>query len=338
MRVFAAVAVAGLLAAPTYANDTSVQLTTNGLEFVANDNISMQSEDLFISADEIRVKYVFRNNSDEDIRQLVAFPMPDITYSYGGPVSYPSGPLDNLFEFTTTFDGKELPATLYEYAFAAGVDRTALLKKIDIPLVSFADETQEALEGLAPKAKAELERLGLVWREVFDIGDGTVQDTTYPLWTYRASYVWEATFPANDTVVVEHKYKPSVGGTTGTNVLLEGDPENGWDPQKDYAEKYCVDDTIRNAVRKSIPKGEEYAPYWDNWISYIVSTGNNWAGGYIENFRLVVDKGDEKNLVSFCADGVKKIGPTTFEMVKTEYWAEGEIEILLLRHSDTFMY
>lgn len=337
MRFIALTVAAGILVGPSFANDTSVQLTTNGLNFVTNDHISMESEELYISVDEIRVKYVFRNNSDEDIEQLVAFPMPDIDFSYHSPVSYPTGPLDNLFEFVTTFDGEELPATLYEYAMAVGVDRSALLTSMDIPLVNFADETQDALNGLSAEDKSALQRLGIVQREVYDLGEGKVQDDTYPLWTYRASYVWEATFPANDKVVVEHKYRPSVGGTVGTNVLLTGDPESGWDPQGEYATKYCVDEGFRNTVRKSIPKGEEYAPYWDNWISYIVTTGNNWAGGQIENFRLVVDKGDPKNLVSFCGDGVKKIGPTTFEMVKTDYWASGEIDILLLRHSDQLM-
>ena len=38
----------------------------------------MQSEDLFISAKEIRVRYHFYNNSSSDIVTQVAFPMPDM--------------------------------------------------------------------------------------------------------------------------------------------------------------------------------------------------------------------------------------------------------------------
>jgi len=39
-------------------------------------------------------------------------------------------------------------------------------------------------------------------------------------------------------------------------------------------------------------------------------------------------------LVSFCGEDVKKIGPTTFEMVKTDYWPEREIEILILNRNE----
>jgi hypothetical protein len=44
----------------------------------------------------------------------------------------------------------------------------------------------------------------------------------------------------------------------------------------------------------------------------------------------VVDKGSPKNLVSFCGSGVKKIGPTQFEMRRTDWRPEKDLSILLL--------
>ena len=35
---------------------------------------------------------------------------------------------DNIFGFETTFEGKPVDSTLHQYAFALGVDQTALLK------------------------------------------------------------------------------------------------------------------------------------------------------------------------------------------------------------------
>src|SRR3546814_10828886 len=67
-----------LAVAPVLANDTSAVLTTGGLEFITNQDIVMESEELFISKDEIRVVYQFRNDGDVDPNILVAFPMPDI--------------------------------------------------------------------------------------------------------------------------------------------------------------------------------------------------------------------------------------------------------------------
>ena len=58
-------------------------------------------------------------------------------------------------------------------------------------------------------------------------------------------------------------------------------------------------------------------------------TGGNWKKP-IGDFRLVVDKGDPKTLVSFCGDGVKKTGPTRFEMRKTNWRPERDLSILFL--------
>jgi hypothetical protein len=74
----------------------------------------------------------------------------------------------------------------------------------------------------------------------------------------------------------------------------------------------------------------------ESWISYIWSTGSNWSGP-IGKFHLTIDKGDPKNLVSFCWDGeVKKMGPTTFEMTATDWYPPygKELEILILTHQE----
>jgi len=44
----------------------------------------------------------------------------------------------------------------------------------------------------------------------------------------------------------------------------------------------------------------------------------------------VVDKGDLRNLVSFCGDGVRKISPTQFEMRKSDFTPEGNLYVLIL--------
>ena len=64
----------------------------------------------------------------------------------------------------------------------------------------------------------------------------------------------------------------------------------------------------------------------------MLTTGANW-GGPIKDFTLTIDKGAPENLVSFCGEGVKKIGPTTFEMKATDFYPEKDIHILLLKPS-----
>ena len=101
-----------LAAAPALANDTSAVLTTGGLEFITNQDIVMESEELFISKEEIRVVYQFRNTGTVDQNILVAFPMPDIVPNFWSPVAFPMGPDDNLFEFETTLNGEPVEAEL----------------------------------------------------------------------------------------------------------------------------------------------------------------------------------------------------------------------------------
>lgn len=334
MKFLTATALVLASGVPVLANDTTAVLTTGGLEFISNSDIVMQSEELFISRDEIRVVYEFRNDTDVDQNILVAFPMPEIVPDMYSPVSYPNGPDDNLFEFQTTFDGKPVDATLNEYAYSFGVDRTELLRSLKLPLVPINEAAGEATDKLDEATRDKLLHLGMITPDEYDAGKGW-EKHYWPAWTYKATYTWEATFPAGKTVTVEHRYKPSVGGTVAVTFL--GEAYEGYDPLKEYTDKYCIDDALISAVRATIPKGEEYyaAPFYENWLSYIVTTGGNWGGNGIEKFRLVVDKGDTKNLVSFCGDGVKKIGPTTFEMVKENYWPERELDVLILQRHDT---
>ena len=327
--------VVGMLlgAAPALANDTSAVLTTGGLEFVTNDAIVMESEELFISKEEIRVVYQFRNTGDVDQNILVAFPMPDIVPNFWSPVAFPVGPDDNLFEFETTLNGQPVEATLHEYAYAFGVDRTKLIRQLGLPVVPISEVASQATDALDDETTARLLHLGLVTPDEFDAGEGW-EKHYWPAWTYKATYTWEGDFPAGEVVTVEHRYKPSVGGTVGVSFLSE--PYEDYDPATEYKTKYCTDEGFLKAVRATLTSPDEpwSAPFFESWISYILTTGGNWGGGAISKFRLVVDKGSEDNLVSFCGDDIKKIGPTTFEMVKTDFWPQEELNILILERHD----
>ena len=324
--------VVGLLLAtvlPALGNDTSAVLTTGGLEFVTNADIVMASEELFISVDEIRVVYQFRNDGAKDQSVLVAFPMPDIVQSVYSPVAFPTGPDDNLFDFRTTLDGRPVDATLYEYVFAHGVDRTKLLRQLGLPLVPISEAASAASAALDEETRDKLLHYGLLTPDEYDVGQG-MEMHYWPAWTYKATYTWEALFPAGQTVEVIHTYTPSVGGTVGVSFL--GEAYDDYDPAREYAERYCTDESFLSGVRKTLrdPNDPWSAPFTESWISYILTTGSNWAGNGIERFRLVIDKGDPNNLVSFCGEGVTKIGPTTFEMVKENFWPEQELNVLIL--------
>lgn len=318
-----------------FANDTTAQLGTGGLVFVRNEHVALKTEDLFVSPERISVAYRFHNASDRDQRVLVAFPLPDITGDPYSIIGLPDGPADNIFNFRTTFDGKPVAATLHQYAFVNNIDYSAELEKLGIPLAPFGDAAQKALLALPEPDKERLAGLGLVSRDEYRAGNGAETDML-PVWTLRSAYSWEATFPAGKDAKVVHAYQPSVGGTVAaTFVSAESGPmpEGVRENFGLYRKKYCVDDALVATLRKRIvtQDGYRFVPYAEQWISYIWSTGANWAGP-VEKFTLTVDKGDPASLVSFCGEGVKKTGPTTFQLTVNGWMPDGgrELEILIL--------
>ena len=324
------------MAGPALANDTMSTLGAGGLVFIQTEEVKMASEDLYISPTEVRVKYEFRNETGHEVKALVAFPLPDITGSPDFMVSVPTEDPENIFGFSTLFEGKPVDAELHQYAFATNIDYTGYLTDLGVPLIPFGPETIEAINALDEAQKTELFRRGLVIPLDYDSGQGW-QREFYPAWTLKSTYAWEAVFPAGETVDVEHSYKPSVGGTVAVTFLAE--PYEDYDPATTYKTKYCTDDSFVNAVRKTLPNPDEPygAPYFEQWLTYIWSTGGNWSG-QIEKFKLTIDKGRPENLVSFCWDGdVKKTSPTTFEMEATDWWPpyNRELDILILNKQET---
>lgn len=57
------------------ANDSAAIRLAGGLEFKKTNDIAMLTEDLVISAHKVRVSYTFRNESNQDIEELIAFPI-----------------------------------------------------------------------------------------------------------------------------------------------------------------------------------------------------------------------------------------------------------------------
>ncbi|ODT17468.1 MAG: hypothetical protein ABS35_25760 [Kaistia sp. SCN 65-12] len=317
---------AAMPVAPASANDSTAALATGGLVYVLTEDIEMQSEDLYVSMDEIRVRYTFENHADHDITTLVAFPMPDIQGSIDFMVSIPVDDPVNFLAFRTEVDGKPVETKVQQRASALGIDQTALLEKLGVPLALHLDETRNALDALPQADKDNLVQLGLAAIDEYDNdGRGMVKHLA-PNWLLSTVFYREQTFPAGKKLVVEHSYKPSVGQSADVSFVA---PEAQSEPWFElYRQKYCMDDAFLKAARAGLTDDGGNSLF-ENRIAYILRTGSNWAGP-IGKFRLVVDKGAPKNIVSFCGEGVKKIGPTQFEVVKTDFDPQQDLDIMIL--------
>jgi len=330
LRPAIALLLAGVAAAPALANDTAAELATGGLVFVRNDAVEMRSEDLAISAKEVSVRYRFYNTSDKPVTVLVAFPLPEIKIEeMDQNISVPTEDPVNFLAFTTAVNGQPVKMDLEQRVTAVGIDRTQLLRSLGIPLAPHLSKTNEALDKLPKDKWDELIRIGLAEIEEYDAGKGLEKHLS-ARWALNTTFYWQQTFPPHADTTVEHKYKPSVGLSVGTSL---GSPDAASEPWYDeYKRKYCLDneflaglDRARRAARSQFG-----APYSEQRIDYILKTGANWSGP-IQNFRLLVDKGDADSLVSFCAEGMRRLNPTQFEVKKTDFTPDGDLSVLILK-------
>ena len=142
------------VATAAHANDSTAELGAGGLVLSRSDVIEMAREDLFLAKEAVRVDYVFRNRSDEDVSSIVAFPMPDIEANPYQNVSIPLDQGDDFLGFEVAVDGKAVAPTLEQRAFAVGIDVTQDLVARGVPLFPYGGAAEKALAGL-PKLKVD---------------------------------------------------------------------------------------------------------------------------------------------------------------------------------------
>jgi hypothetical protein len=327
MRLLAGAVAAALMLvlwqAPARANDSMAEVAIGGLVLKDSDQISLDKEDLYLSRDEVRVDYLFTNTGGEDVEALVAFPLPDQNY---GDESANLADFRTALDFRTTVDGEPVDYDITVQAILDGRDVTA-----DLAAFGFEpytpqtwDDYDAALKALTPEQMEDAVSQG------FLENGNTPEDPYYhPRWLTRTIITRTQVFPAGQTVAVSHRYKPVVGGSVGGALNAEYRNED-WG--KEHAGNYCIEDDWFAAFDRALAKRattSNPSPYTEFWLGYVLSTGANWKGP-IKDFRLVVDKGKPENLISLCAEGVKKISPTQFEVNKTDFEPAEDLKILIV--------
>lgn len=315
MRRSWTIAAAFALAAPAFANDSTAEHSAGGLILTRSADIDMVSEDLFVSANQVRVRYVFRNRSPSGVRTTIAFPMPDrdLAEERDRDVAYPS-------DFQTRVDGRPVAMAVERKALLRGEDHTALLASLGLA----PDAGAEALDRLRDSDRTRLVKLGLAEAEEYDAGRGWERHLA-PLWTVKETWHWEQLFPPGRDLSVEHRYTPGTGGSVDSPLTLPG--FRGSEEGRRMIARYCIDAAFLAGLDRLVRKAGA-AP--EQRVGYILRTGGHWRSP-IGAFRLVVDKGDPSNLVSFCAQGVRKISPTQFEMRRTKWRPDRDLDVLIVQ-------
>lgn len=334
-----------LLSTPALANDGFGGLSATGLTFGQTEAVAMEEERLFISIDRVAVDYTFRNVTDQDVTGEVIFPLPPIGVwsGYEAMMNLPEDlTQEDLVGFTATVDGQPVQVTIDRIAVLEegwdednppskqydnpGRDVTADLERLGIPLTLDYMAVRDVLMSFPPAKRDELAALGLAEYYEGDAAQGVPPDV-WGAWAIVTRYHWTQTFPAGAVVKVSHSYTNRPPG----GLFYWSDPPE--DYQTYLRDMYCIDDGTSRALAKTLknPEGDEFGNYGTAYnISYVLRTANSWAGP-IGKFTLTLDKGDPKNVISLCADGVKKTGPTTFVVEKTNYSPDRDLEVLVVQ-------
>ena len=303
------------------ANDSVAATGAGGIVLQRSEDIDMVSEELIISMSQIRVFYVFRNRSSADIRTLVAFPLPDhdLRDDFYGGIAYPR-------EFETLVDQREVPMQVELRAVLGGVDHTALLERLGVPISyrrGSIDTIVQALSALPQADRDHIVALGLA-EEIEEPRPGRLLT---PTWTVRETWHWEQVFPAGRDLAIHHRYRPGVGFT---NVSWLGDRAlDESDDGRAKIDRYCISPAFRARVRRLRRSVGADFTIAEAWIRYVLSTGANWRAP-IGSFRLVVNHEMPRSLVSFCGEGIRRIGPNQVEMRRTNWRPDRDLDILIL--------
>ena len=296
------------------ANDSTGYVGTGGVEYIKNKHISMHSEDLYISKDEIRVNYEFRNLSNKDITETVLFPMPAVPSFTDSDYANTSATYDN---FKIWANGKPIIPEQHVRTFMYPIiiengERNYAETPIDTTNIFKACGISDA-EMMSP------------WTYRFDTDDINQRlldcnskaldkfisdrESLYIPWNSQVIYSWEQKFKANTITKVKHTYKPLVGGSVSLG-------------EEEFS-SFCVDKSTQRGFNNN---GRPY-----HALSYILTTGANWAKP-ITHFKLTV-KRDLNELVSFCWKGkgkIKKIGSTTFEIKESNFVPTHDFDVAFI--------
>jgi len=306
-----------------FANDSTASLDAGGLTLTFNPDISMESEDLYLSPGEVRVVYRFHNTSNHDIATLVAFPLPVMTIGEQGNYDLEERDPVYLMDFKVTAEGKTVEPKVEIRATRFGVDVTDVLKRYDIPPTMIASgegarsALNDRLDDLPQDARNELTRYGVIdWNTAFGAADKPLASTH---WDRHITYYWFQTFPAGRTIEVTHHYKPVPRHFFFSKEEL-ANPET--------RKLYCIDQSFASAAQAAL-KQSSTAILAGTELKYVLVTGGNWLGP-IKKFNLTVEKPSEKALVSLCADGIKRASPTTFTMSADNYAPDSDLNVLFV--------
>ena len=242
-----ALVMAGAGSLPAAANDSSAELTVGGLVFTKSADVSMESEDLTITPEAVSVRYRFLNQSSKPVTLTVAFPLPDIDLSEADNYAIPASDSTNFVGFETKIDGRPVNFTMNQRAFLGDKDVSALLRSLGVPVFALGAQHNKLAE-LPQATRDKLIDDGLLVQAGQNEQGKPIYDAG---WKVKTSAVRQQTFPPNRPVLVEHRYKTSLGVSFDTILRKALRQNKGMAKEFErYRKDYCITDKFLADVDK----------------------------------------------------------------------------------------
>ena len=317
---------AAVAGAPAAANDSVAGIGAGGLEFETSDAVTMEKEALSISLSRIEVDYVFRNVTSVPVDIYVAFPLPTINLAeilgYSG-YNVPDPQSANFFAFETRVNDRPAQTSVQTKAYLNGNDITRELREAKVVFDVPGPRLMESLGHLSRAAIRKLTSMGA-------LGDGGCGEMVCPQWSLETIYYRQQRFEPLSTVRISHAYKPAFSTFfVQSEKNLAGSKDARFPVNAPEYAAWCMDEGLWR--RLNAPRGAN-APDTvglGHAVRYILKTANSWNGP-IGEFTLTIDKGAPGNLLSLCVEGIRKTGPTTFEVRKSNYRPAQDLNILFI--------
>ena len=300
-----------LLAGAAHANDSTGTVSTSGIKYLKNPHIDMQSEDLYISENQIRVHYRFKNTSSQDIIETVLFPLPIVPAFIDYDFADTKGLVDS---FRIYADGKPVrPQThvraYFERSNGSLVDVTADLKKCGLSDQELMHPWTKKQDGEKIDSKIRACRSAKVQSML------PKQPDELPDWSSQIVYSWKQTFKAGSVTEIKHQYTPLVGGSFLPSLKAKD--------SKAFIDEYCMDENFLKNF-KTVEGDKVY-----HHLGYILTTGANWAKP-IGKFTLTIDR-EPNTVLSLCWDkSLRKVGPNRFQAVKENFLPKKDLDIIFV--------
>lgn len=136
----------------------------------------------------------------------------------------------------------------------------------------------------------------------------------------KVTHHWMQVFPAGKTLSVKHEYTPATGGEA--QMYFRGEDRAA------KIAKYCIEPSFASWIDK-INQYENGSVASPRFVDYILTTGASWKGP-IGKFRLTLQKEKPEDKLTFCGTGVKKTGPRTFVLEKTDFVPEQDLHVMFV--------